>query len=337
MIANRLTSFNFTTVLDAFGGTGAVSYALKWAGKQVTYNDMLAFNTEIGRALIENDSVRLNESKLDEIGARRRGRKYSTFIERTFNGIYFTDEENRWLDTAVGNIRAMECRYERSLAWFALFQSCLAKRPYNLFHRKNLYMRTAEVSRSFGNKATWDRSFDAHFRAFAVEANRAIIDSGGKCRAICADALAVQGEFDLVYIDPPYMNGAGRSVNYREFYHFLEGMVQYEKWPRLVDVSSPHRRLFPRDDPWSDPGRVEEIFRCLFGRFRGSIIAVSYRSNGIPPIRRIASLLAEFRPRVSVFKLKPYQYALSSDRKNNETLIIGFQEQSSIRHIHCSQ
>jgi adenine-specific DNA methylase len=38
----------FTTVLDVFGGTGAVSHLFKRVGKQVTYSDALAFNHEIG-------------------------------------------------------------------------------------------------------------------------------------------------------------------------------------------------------------------------------------------------------------------------------------------------
>lgn len=59
--------------------------------------------------------------------------------------------------------------YKKAIAYNALFQSCLAKRPYNLFHRKNLEMRTRDVVRGFGNKATWDRPFSEHFRTFVNE------------------------------------------------------------------------------------------------------------------------------------------------------------------------
>ena len=53
-IWSRLAGLAFDTCLDAFGGTGAVAYRLKQAGKQVTYNDALRFNYYFGRALIEN-------------------------------------------------------------------------------------------------------------------------------------------------------------------------------------------------------------------------------------------------------------------------------------------
>ena len=51
---------DFSSVLDVFGGTGSVSYLFKKMGKEVTYNDILLFNHEIGLALIQNN----NESAL---------------------------------------------------------------------------------------------------------------------------------------------------------------------------------------------------------------------------------------------------------------------------------
>ncbi len=322
-IVEQLGDLEFTTVLDAFGGTGAVAYALKQLGKHVTYNDILAFNHQIGLALIENDSVQLSDEEIESVGVRRGGVSYGDFIERTFAGIYFTDEENRWLDIAVGNIRRVENRYQRALAWFALFQSAMAKRPYNLFHRSNLYMRTADVTRSFGNKATWDRSFQDHFRRFAYEANAAVIDGGGDCRAICRDALDVEPAFDLVYIDTPYISRAGIGVDYQQFYHFLEGLVRYEEWPALIDDRFKHRPLARVDQPWSDPQRCEEMFRKLFARYQDSILAVSYRSDGIPSIDELAIMLRNVKERVRIIDGPLYQYALSTNSRSREVLLIG--------------
>ncbi len=322
-ILAELRNLEFTTVLDAFGGSGAVSYAFKRAGKQVTYNDILAFNHQIGLALIENDTVRLDDDQVNAIGIRHTGVEYGDFIERTFEGIYFTDEENRWLDVAVGNIRRLTCPYERAIAWFALFQSALVKRPYNLFHRCNLYMRTADVQRSFGNKASWDRSFAEHFRVFAAEANAAVVDSGGKCRAICRDALEVEPDYDLVYVDTPYINRSGVGVDYREFYHFLEGIVRYDEWPEMIDVDSKHRRLARRSDPWSDADSCHDTFRRLFERFRDSILVVSYRSDGVPTVDQLAGMLRDVKRQVRVIDGPSYQYALSTNRRSREVLLIG--------------
>jgi len=352
-ILDQLGNLEFDTVLDAFGGTGSVAYAFKAAGKAVTYNDLLAFNHQIGLALIENDSIRLSEQQIERIAASETNGTGGDFIRRTFSGIYFTDEENAWLDAAVANVATLEgaepfpagtfaraeargsggrersslpdgcARYARAIAWFAIFQAAMAKRPYNLFHRANLYMRTAQVRRSFGNKATWDRSFADHFRAAADEANRAVIDSGGRCRAIRRDVLDVEPGFDLVYIDTPYINDSGVGVDYRGFYHFLEGLVRYDEWPTLIDQGSKHRRLLPQPDPWSNPTTCREMFGRLFERFRDSHLVVSYRSDGIPTIEELSRLLRNVKRRVRVIEGERYQYVLSTRRKTREALLIG--------------
>ena len=43
-ISENLKNLSFDSVLDLFGGTGAVSYLFKTQGKRVTYNDNLKFN-----------------------------------------------------------------------------------------------------------------------------------------------------------------------------------------------------------------------------------------------------------------------------------------------------
>lgn len=322
-IVERLRDLTFTTVLDAFGGTGSVSYALKREGKHVTFNDILAFNHQIGLALIENDGVTLDDADVKAMTIRCPNVHYEGFIARTFRDIYFTDEENAQLDVIVGNVRRLECLYRRALAWNALFQSCMAKRPYNLFHRRNLYMRMADVERSFGNKACWDRSFASHLCDFATSANRAVIDGGSTCRAVCGDAMELDPAFDLVYIDTPYINDRGVGVDYRDFYHFLEGMVHYDAWPAMVDRESKHLRLKRSRDPWTCTAMIPDMFARLFSHFRESILVVSYRSDGIPTIEQIARILGEVKSNVRVIAMDRNQYALSTKRNSHEMLLIG--------------
>ncbi len=322
-ILAQLRGISYHTVLDAFGGTGAVAHAFKAAGKAVTYNDLLAFNHQIGLALIENSSIRLTAHHIRNIGTRRPGSSYGDVVERHFPDIYFTNEENCWLDMAAGNIRRMENRYARALAWYAVFQAAMAKRPYNLFHRRNLYMRTADVRRGFGNKASWDRSFDDHVAVFAREANAAVFDSGVACRALCGDALALAPGFDLVYIDPPYVRADGAGVDYRAFYHFLEGLVHYDTWEAMIDHSSAHRRLTPRPDPWTDARLVRDLFAALFAQFRESVLVVSYRGDGVPGVEELAELLRGVKRSVRVTALAAQPYALSTNRASREVLLIG--------------
>ena len=321
-IGEHLRRLDFHTALDAFGGSGVVAYWLKRHGKQVTYNDYLRFNYYIGLAIIENSSTRLREEDVQNILTPKPGRAYRRFIAETFQGIYYTDEENEWLDIVVQNLEEVENPYKKALGYYALIQACLVKRPFNLFHRSNLYLRLAEVPRSFGNKATWDRPFEEHFRRFVAEANRLVFDNGQPNRALNLDALELTGSYDLVYLDPPYTAASGGTVDYLAFYHFLEGMVNYDHWDEWVDYSTKHRRLRARPNLWNDPRRVREGFRLMFEKFRHSILVVSYRSDGIPDVDQLVSDMRQFKRRVTVARLQGYQYVLSP-RRVTEVLIIG--------------
>ena len=322
-IGQNLQEISYESALDAFGGTGAIAYWMKGQRKQVVYNDVLRFNHEIGLALIENSAVRLTDEEVDFILAEHADVEYDTVIADNFPDIYFTDDENRWLDRVCANILALQGVYQRALAYFALFQSCLIKRPYNLFHRKNLYMRLAEVARSFGNKAAWDRPFETHFRSFVAAANEAVFDSGVPARATCCDAREVPGQFDLVYIDTPYVSQSGRGVDYLDFYHFLEGMIEYPVWPSRIDRTKKHHPLIGERSPWSRKDQCKEAFAGLFRRFADSILVVSYRDDGIPSIDELAQMLGAVKSHVRIERFGSYQYALSKNRHSREVLLIG--------------
>ena len=319
----QIADLDFTTCLDAFGGTGAVAYRLKQAGKVVTYNDLLRFNYYIGLALIENGHVRLSPEKVDRLLTRQPDVVYPHFVQDSFADVYFTDEENIWVDQTITNIRQLADPYKFALAFFALCQACIIKRPYNLFHRKNLYLRFAEVERSFGNKTTWDRPFDKWFREFVAEANRAVFDNGQQNRALNSDAPEVHGDYDLVYIDPPYISGAGVGVDYYSFYHFLEGLTMYDEWGDHIDLRSKHHRLKPRPSDWANKYRIHQAFDRLFGRYRHNILVVSYRSDGIPSETELVSLLKKYKRQVRVEHFGRYQYVLSANAKSKEILLIG--------------
>lgn len=311
----------FYTALDAFGGTGCVAYKLKQEGKAVTYNDILPFNALIGKALIENTGITLEKEEIDALLKPLPAVEYPHFIEDTFHDIYFTDEENRWLDMILAHIRNMENPYKQAIAYFALFQSCIIKRPYNLFHRKNLYVRLQDVKRSFGNKKTWDTPFEVHFRKFAKEANDAVFDNGEVCKACNSDIFDVKSTYDLVYIDTPYLNDAGVGVDYGDFYHFLNGMVDYGHWGERIDYGSKHLRLLRKDNIWNDPNRIRLAFLRLFDQFPESILVISYRSNGIPAIQEIVAMLEDSGRKVKIYKSGNMKYVLSN-KHSNEVLLV---------------
>lgn len=312
----------FVTALDAFGGTGCVGYKLKQEGKQVVYNDILHFNSIIGKAIIENSNHYLEEYEVEVLLKKHNDILYPDFIEKTFHDIYFTDEENRWLDVVSTNINRLSNEYKQAIAWFALFQSCIIKRPYNLFHRKNLYIRTQEVKRTFGNKVTWDTTFETHFRNFVNEANQAVFDNEKSNLSLNENIFDIDNRFDLVYIDTPYISEKGVGVDYADFYHFLEGICDYDNWNDRIDYSSKHKRIKRTNSEWCDSQQITNSFERLIKQFKDSIIVISYRSDGIPSIERIKKMLIENGKQVQIFESREIKYVLSN-KHSTEIILVG--------------
>ncbi len=320
-LKENLERVDFATVLDAFGGTGSVSFLFKQMGKTVYYNDILQFNFLTGKALIENNIETLNTNDISLLVSKDDNFSYLNFIESTFADIYYTNEENQWLDIVLQNISKLKNEYKQALAFWALFQSCIIKRPYNLFHRKNLYVRTSDVKRSFGNKKTWDTPFEQHFFKFIKEANQAIFDNKKLNKAYNQDAQQLNLSPDLVYIDPPYIPAKGTLTFYRDFYHFLEGMTDYHNWPKYIDFESKHKKLFSISSLWENKENITFALKELLEKYKDSILAISYRIDGIPSIKEIKKALSYLNKKVTVQEID-YKYVLSTKSDSKEVLII---------------
>jgi adenine-specific DNA methylase len=184
-------------------------------------------------------------------------------------------------------------------------------------------VRFADVERSFGNKTTWDRPFDEWFRSFVDEANRAIFDNGMANRALNVDVFNVTGDYDLVYIDTPYISKQGVGVDYRDFYHFLEGLTMYDEWVNHIDRQSKHRRLQPEKSEWADKKKIYSAFDQLFRKFADSYLVVSYRSDGNPSESELIALLKKYKRNVRVEHYGQYKYVLSTNSESKEILLIG--------------
>jgi adenine-specific DNA methylase len=321
----NLQEIVFDSALDGFGGTGAVSYLLKQMGKDIVYNDLLVSNWYIGKALIENYSNNFDTSKLPDLFEKKSDIEYQTVIQDNFEGIYYLNEENKTLDILVQNIFLLENQYEKAICFYALFQACIQKRPFNLFHRKNLNLRLNNVSRSFGNKKTWDTPFMELFKRAIQEANNAVFSNNRFNRATNYSILDIpipKDGFDLVYLDPPYISEKGIGVDYKGNYHFLEGICNYFEWEHMIDYNSKHRRLKVDSNKWTDPKKFLDVFEETIKKFKDFKIVLSYRSPGIPTIEELKEILTSYLDKVLVQK-KDYKYALTSKQKRvNEVLFM---------------
>ena len=325
------SDLEFETVLDGFGGSASVSYLLKLMGKKVIFNDILKSNYQTGIALIENNKTKFEDSDLDFL-FQQNTYKYPTFIQDTFDGIYYYSNENKWLDRVTFNIKMLSEKYtgnilkkKRALAFHSLFQACLCKRPFNLFHRKNLNLRDAKVYRSFGNKKTWEIEFPVLFTKFAKETSEKVF-SNNKCnRAICSDILKLRkSNYDLIYLDPPYQRPSdNHPKDYYSLYHFLEGLVDYDNWISRIDFSKKHNPLLKVKSEFENQSLLNSI-ELIVKKFENSMIAISYGEPGVPETKEIYNLLNKYKDKVIVYSTV-YSYKLNKKNGNEmrEVLLIG--------------
>lgn len=287
-----LKNLEFKTALDAFSGSGAVSYLLKTMGKSVTSNDFLNFCYHVSNACVTNNNIRLTTQETENI--LKPHHSPSDLIARTFRGIYFTDEENAFLDNAVSNIREIECSYKQSIAFSSLTRACLRRRPRGIF--------TYTGVRYDDGRRDLQISFEQHFRNAVELFNDAVFDNKEKNEALNLNIfdLSVNNSYDLVYFDPPYVSPLSDN-DYTRRYHFVEGLTRY--WKGLEILEQTLTKKFRRIPSLFDTKKtIHEAFLKLFERHRNSIIVVSYSSNSFPAKEELTAMLKQFKSKVKVHK-----------------------------------
>ncbi len=324
-IYGRLGPIRFDTVLDAFGGTGSVSLLFKVMNKQLTYHDGFRFNEDVARTVLASRPALTRE----EVTATLNGvEPCAGVVSKYFDGVFFKNDENAWLDGFVGLLAAKPTTpNEQALLRYLAYQACMKKRPFNLFHRANLGLRTnSRVKRSFGNAVTWERSFAEHaLQAYDQLARIPEMPHQPVIVLPAGDAATIAPGYDLVYIDPPYISREDRynRDDYWRRYHFLEGLARPKQWARRIDLSSDIRLSAP--SPWfAEWGRVATFKDRLFSfidKHRHSIVALSYVSGAVPSENEIMAHFETRFAQVSVHSAA-HHHALSKSRKR-ELLFVG--------------
>lgn len=298
-LAEVFTEVGGKTALDAFSGSGVVSYLLKALGYAVTANDFLAFPAAIARATVVNQTVRLTEDDVDlACGPPADDRD---FIQRTFEGLYFTAEDRQFLDSAWSNIDRMS-GHKQALAISALVLAAARKQPRGVF--------TFSELRYDDGRRDLRLSLREHFRERAADYNRAVFDSGQECAAHSGDIFDLDAKpYDLVYLDPPY--APPRDDNcYIKRYHFLEGLSLY--WRGLTIMENTRTKKLPkRYTPFSYKHSVTEALRRTLKQFQDSVIVLSYSSNAVPDAITVEALMREVKDDVEV-RLIDHKYSFGT-------------------------
>lgn len=307
------SALEFTTALDAFSGSAIVSYLLKTMGKSVTSNDFLNFSFHTANACIANDRTLLLPDEVSSLLLPHHSPGH--FIEDTFRGLYFTDQENIWLENVSAHIRDLQDNYKQSIAYAALARACLRKRPRGLFTYTGL--------RYDDGRKDLRRSLEEQFFNAVDLFNRAVFDNGQLNYSYNSDVFALPQDlsFDLVYIDTPYVSPHSDN-DYGRRYHFVEGLTRYWKGLEILyDTSTKKFKRIP--SLFDSKNTINTGFSMLFERFAESILVVSYSSNGIPNKEELYEILQRYKRQVEVIEIDHrYSFGTHSHKVgNNQNLV----------------
>jgi len=285
--------------IDAFSGSGVVSYALKATGRGVVANDHLAFASTIAEALVANDETQLTSDDVERIcSGNHDGRN---FIATTFDGLYFPAVDHEFLDAAWSQIESLSSP-KRALALGALCQAAAWKQPRGVF--------TVTSLRYDDGRRQLHTPLEDLFKEAVANFNRAVFAGQQTCSAVCGDVFDLTRDgFAVAYFDPPYAPPRDDTC-YVKRYHFLEGLATYWKGQEIM-WETRTRKIKKRFTPFAYKRTAKGALDDLFGHFLGSALVVSYGSNAALTADELRAMLKRHRRFVSCIDI-PHRYAFGT-------------------------
>lgn len=314
-----LADLSFDSAADIFSGSGCVGYLFKALGKQVLSNDFLNLGTTLAQALIENPGRQLSNESLQVL--LHHNADHPHFIEQTFQGIFYTPEELRFLDHVCSNIEQLTDPYQQALARAALIRSCAKRQP------RGVFTISGDLERYKDGRRDLRLSLREHFLEQVEVYNQASFDNGRNNHACHGDIFDLNPVTppDLVYMDPPYVPRADDNC-YMKRYHFLEGLSCYWKGQTLMPETKVKKIEKPYT-PFSYRRTAIDAFDRMFRKFADSIQVLSYSSNGYPELAELCKLMRKYKSQVVVFeRAHRYHFGTHKSVKRSqvqEYLIIG--------------
>jgi len=297
-----VSQFQFHSVLDLFSGSGAVSYMFKAMGKSVTSNDYMAMATTFSKAMIENNHTTLDLSIAHQLMKKKHASDH--FVQTRFHGLYYSDEDNDFIDTLRLNIWQLSDPYQRAIAMTALIRACIKKRPRGIF--------TYTGYRYDDGRRDLKIPFSQQFLEAVDSINASIFDNGEKNSALHGDALSIPASSpDLVYIDPPYYSPFSDNEYVRR-YHFVEGLARDWKGVDIQEHTKTKKfKSYPT--PFSSRTGAASAFDQVFSKYRNSILLVSYSSNSLPTRDEMLALLKKYKQHTMVIPID-YTYSFGNQK-----------------------
>lgn len=286
-------------ILDAFSGSGSVSRLLKRYASELVVNDLERYCAVVSRCFLANaeDVPRAEISaavdRLNRLTERLPSRPIG-FIERLYapqdqleitaaDRVFYTKENARRLDLYRQSIENEDVQLRDFLLGPLLSEASIHANTAGVF--KGFYKSRQTGVGQFGGSGR-----DALSRITAPIVLRAPVLSqySSRVKVLQTDANTLPdllGDFDLVYLDPPY-----NQHPYGSNYFMLNLLVDYTEPRDISKVSG-----IPTDwrrSRYNQRQYASSSLRDLIYRINARYILISYSDEGFIPISEMREMLS---------------------------------------------
>lgn len=219
------------TVLDIFAGGCSVSYALKKKGYAVIANDILYADYVLAKALIENSTIKLPVTVLNQKPDPERVTELADKFSFLEDCLYYPEEV--WELSRLVAITEKLKSTEKYMMLALIRRAMIRKLPYSRMNVpwdqiQKLRDENYSYQKYKRKRAYHNQTFESHIRENIDDYNQAVF-AMEKCKACHCDAsdMAKKIDFvDVVYMDPPYPSTMN---NYDAFYGLFDEMFDQKK------------------------------------------------------------------------------------------------------------
>ncbi|MFC1514476.1 DNA adenine methylase [Candidatus Omnitrophota bacterium] len=298
-----------STFVDAFLGSGAMSLYAKARGFKIIGNDISERSYIAGKALIENNRVKIDQTDIDRLFLPHSNNTH--FIEKEFAPDVFLPRHAKFLDNALLNADSYLDKY-------LLIKYVFALRPFSKFSSPNAFNRPLAEGSFDRIKHTYVNHIKDNLkpsltilRILKDMINKGIFSNGEENEVFKEDAFdfidKVAG--DVLYLDPPYVN----TLSYEQEYEVLD---------KILDDTQ------PKSEFSTEEGLMGlDLFLERAERF--PLWVISYGSaGGRTQLNEVKQIVAKYRKCEAMeFAYKHCEAVASEDHKsrNKEFLLIGYQ------------
>jgi hypothetical protein len=296
-------------LIDAFLGGGSASLFAKARGYRVIANDVAERSLIVGKALIENDHLKLGDEDLLSLFVSQPDR--DDLVEKNFSPDVFTTKHAQFLDNAL-TVAGKAEGTKQHLLKLLIVKYMLRMRPMGNFGARTIVrqMEAGEWENMNPNfvKDCLNRKVGHHplasVKVLAEAINKGVFQNGQDNEVYKEDVFDFLSHAtgDVVYFDPPY-----------------PGTTSYETALKVVDsvlagrvISKPKKSVFSRSDGLRF---MEEMFA---GAVHIPHWVISY-GNAAVTLDEVVRVVERFRKDVSYEEIRfTHLASLSSKEKREE-------------------